>query len=795
MTHTEEGSRSRRDHSSELDSESIKQLLEDGELDTLRWEDDDISLRSAASNSRLPYDKLTAQELVHFPDASDSKASTNLYLFIRNKILQLWLLEPNVELTSEDAIDQLPIPFNSDRRFVRRIHGFLQRYGFINYGNFHRLASALVLTSKRKKVIIIGAGAAGIAAMKQLHFFGFDVVLLEARKRLGGRVHTYHQKDSSVVADLGAMVVTGINGNPIVTMMRQTQCTPVRITPDCPIFDEYGKLVDQRKDELVAEAFKKIGDTASYIAHTLGVTEVNGKNLSIADAYNEILEMLELRMQRRRLKYWQIYEEILEKMKQVQYEITLYKKSAEFLAEKLKSWDGSLYHTLDSDSRLEQDILRRCYKRDLGEAIKRYDAARDRFRNLETTLRNLKKQEPSEVYMNQRDRRLLDFHFANLEYVSGGTLDKLSLQHFDQDDEFQFTGSHMAIRDGYGDFLTRLVTSDIASDIKQNAVVEEITYNEKGVEVKYKTDEITETVEGDVCLCTIPLGVLKRSVTGCSDAPKFEPPLPENTVNAVLEMGFGNFNKVVLIFSRPFWDVTQNYFGHLNHSRASRGEMFMFTALSKAPVLIAMMAGEAANLEAPNEVIVRKAMNVLANIFGSACPKGPVEAVITRWHKDPFACGAYAYIPCGSHGDLCDILAEPVRAKLEDGSYSGKERIFFAGEHTSGRYPASVQGAWLSGIREAARIADLYLGCPFSASSAADPECVLLDSDDDVEMVDNSADSSVEPPAPAPAEVPNTEVSSAEATGKENGGSHSADVEMDNGEPESKRAKTEEPSE
>ncbi|EPB72675.1 amine oxidase [Ancylostoma ceylanicum] len=664
MTQTEENSRSRHDHTSEtMDSESLRQLLEDGELDTLRWEDDDISLRSAASNSRLPYDKLTAQELVHFPDASDSKASTNLYLFIRNKILQLWLLEPNVELTSEDAIDQLPIPFNT----------------------------ALVLTSKRKRVIIVGAGAAGIAALKQLHFFGFEVVLLEARKRLGGRVHTYHQKDSSVVADLGAMVVTGINGNPIVTMMRQTQCTPVRITPDCPIYDEYGKLVDQRKDELVAEAFKKIGDTASYIAHTLGVTEVNGKKLSIADAYNNILEMLELRMQRRRLKYWQIYEEILEKMKQVQNEITLYKKSAVFLAEKLKSSDGSIPHTLDPDSRLEQDILRRCYRRDLGEAIKRYDAARERFRNLETTLRNLKKQEPSEVYMNQRDRRLLDFHFANLEYVSGATLEKLSLQHFDQDDEFQFTGSHMAIRDGYGDFLTRLVTSDVTAMIKQNAVVESIKYDQKGVEVQYKIDDNINTVDGDVCLCTVPLGVLKRAVSECSDAPKFEPPLPEATVNAIHEMGFGNFNKVVLIFSRPFWDVTQNYFGHLNHSRASRGEMFMFTALSKAPVLIAMMAGEAANLEAPNEVIVRKAMNVLANIFGSACPKGPVEAVITRWHKDPFACGAYAYIPCGSEGDLSDVLAEPVRAQMDDGSYSGEERVFFAGEHTSGRYPASVQ--------------------------------------------------------------------------------------------------------
>lgn len=49
----------------------------------------------------------------------------------------------------------------------------------------------------------------------------------------------------------------------------------------------------------------------------------------------------------------------------------------------------------------------------------------------------------------------------------------------------------------------------------------------------------------------------------------------------------------------------------LAHSRASRGEMFMFTALSKAPVLIAMMAGEAANLEAPNEVYHTVVISIL----------------------------------------------------------------------------------------------------------------------------------------------------------------------------------------
>ncbi|KJH51625.1 hypothetical protein DICVIV_02161 [Dictyocaulus viviparus] len=177
-------------------------------------------------------------------------------------------------------------------------------------------------------------------------------------------------------------------------------------------------------------------------------------------------------------------------------------------------------------------------------------------------------------------------------------------------------------------------------------------------------------------------------------------------------MGFGNFNKVVLIFSRPFWDVSQNYFGHLNHSKASRGEMFLFTALSKAPVLIAMMAGEAANLEAPNEhnydgyFVFIHHRSLLANMCST---------------------GVYQFSP----GDLCDTLAEPVRSRSEDGLYSGPMRIFFAGEHTSERYPASVHGAWLSGVREAARIAEVFIGSPFSASNLTDPECVFLDSDDD----------------------------------------------------------------
>ena len=47
------------------------------------------------------------------------------------------------------------------------------------------------------------------------------------------------------------------------------------------------------------------------------------------------------------------------------------------------------------------------------------------------------------MYLSSRDRQILDWHFANLEFANATPLSLLSLKHWDQDDDFEFSGSHL----------------------------------------------------------------------------------------------------------------------------------------------------------------------------------------------------------------------------------------------------------------------------------------------------------------------------------------------------------------
>ena len=62
-------------------------------------------------------------------------------------------------------------------------------------------------------VVVVGAGAAGVAAARALVDEGFEVIVLEARDRVGGRVWT--DQVGGITADLGASWIHGVDGNPL----------------------------------------------------------------------------------------------------------------------------------------------------------------------------------------------------------------------------------------------------------------------------------------------------------------------------------------------------------------------------------------------------------------------------------------------------------------------------------------------------------------------------------------------------------------------------------------------------
>src|ERR1051325_5048493 len=60
-----------------------------------------------------------------------------------------------------------------------------------------------------RDVIIIGAGAAGLIAARELSNNGYHVTVLEARDRIGGRIHTLHDPQFSVPIELGSEFIHG----------------------------------------------------------------------------------------------------------------------------------------------------------------------------------------------------------------------------------------------------------------------------------------------------------------------------------------------------------------------------------------------------------------------------------------------------------------------------------------------------------------------------------------------------------------------------------------------------------
>ena len=686
-------------------------------------------LEGAAFASRLPFNKMTEEESNGFKDLSSS-TDVKMFCSLRNRIIMQWLENPRQELTFEQTISRIEAPYSSEGPLIKRIHAFLDRHGYINFGIFKRTSTP---KETKGKVIIIGAGIAGLTAAAQLERFGMEVIVLEARDRVGGRICTFRK--GNYVADLGAMVITGLGGNPMSVIAKQINMQLSKIKQKCPLFEATGETVQKDKDEMVEREFNRLLETTGYLSHTLDFNTVDGKPVSLGQALEWIIHLQEKHVKQKQIEHWKQINALQEQLKVNQTKmLTL----AEQIANHKRLHEESLrrrQQDMETEGKVSvtHEFEYRSRLRELDVANKQWQSLIREQKQIEEQLQDLESQPPSDVYLSSRDRQILDWHFANLEFANASPLNYLSLKHWDQDDDFEFQGSHMTVQNGYSCVTMAMADELSKRNLHLNTAVKKIVYGENGVQVTtfdpqkmFLANTTAATIpvpeihyNADAVLCTLPLGVLKQSVLqhvqpNATNCVTFEPPLPKWKVKSITNLGYGVLNKVILCWDKCFWDQDVNLFGHIGTTTSSRGELFLFWNLYKSPVLMALVAGEAAGVmeKVADDVIVGRCLTVLKNIFGNSAVSQPKETLVTRWRGDPWARGSYSYIAVGSSGDDLDVLGAPLSCEPEDKNQ--RPRLFFAGEHTIKHFPATVHGAMLSGLREAARIANTFLGAPYA---------------------------------------------------------------------------------
>jgi len=92
--------------------------------------------------------------------------------------------------------------------------------------------------------------------------------------------------------------------------------------------------------------------------------------------------------------------------------------------------------------------------------------------------------------------------------------------------------------------------------------------------------------------------------------------------------------------------------------------------------------------------------------YGSNWP-APVNSLITRWWRDPWALGSYSYASTSCTSKAGALYQPDERTAFRQpqvpaGGSTG--RVWFVGEHASVIYPATMQGAYTTGQEAAAAI-------------------------------------------------------------------------------------------
>jgi monoamine oxidase len=219
--------------------------------------------------------------------------------------------------------------------------------------------------------------------------------------------------------------------------------------------------------------------------------------------------------------------------------------------------------------------------------------------------------------------------------------------------------------------------------VRHGVVVRLIHHGPKGVRLETSAGD----VEARAVIVTVPLPILQELV--------FDPPLPRHT-EAARSLAMGNVARVVLQFDQRRWPEELGFF----HALEMPFPTFWTSRPRESGLIVAWAGGPAADrlLTEDRGRRVEHALASLERALGERARVGSIAAHLVDahhhdWRADPFARGAYSWVPTG---------AEDAKHVLANGY---EDTIFFAGEAVHvGAGTGTVHGAIESGERAARKI-------------------------------------------------------------------------------------------
>ena len=200
--------------------------------------------------------------------------------------------------------------------------------------------------------------------------------------------------------------------------------------------------------------------------------------------------------------------------------------------------------------------------------------------------------------------------------------------------------------------------------------------------------DATRTFCGKYAIVTFSIGVLQQLQAAGLE---FDPPLPQEKVNAINSLQMAHYLNIVVEFNTRFWEQDVFYIGYVNETDGRYFPIVQeLTHIEDATVVYMTVTDRLADriIHQTEEQNRQEIITVFNNAYNMALQPSNIRTLfLPDWDINPLFFGSYSSIPVGVTGETFATLRAPVG-----------DRLFFSGEATSQRYSSSVHGGYFSGI-------------------------------------------------------------------------------------------------